>query len=103
MGPNQFLQPSLEIKNDKMIVKGTIIFETVAAVSQQGIESIRQMKDIQVDLGQLVKCDSSVLALCIAWARAAYLQKKNLVFLNTPEFMKDLIRVHGLEKVLPQT
>lgn len=85
-----------------MVVKGTIIFDTVVEIWKQGMDFIQRMQTIQVDLGQVVQGDSSVLALCTAWVRAAYFQKKSMVFLSMPEFMQDLIRVHGLDAVLPQ-
>jgi anti-anti-sigma factor len=95
------LTPSLEQKGDTLVLKGDISFDTVVDLLQKGISLINNLKTIHVDLGGLNQSDSSGLALCTAWIRAARQQKKDLLFLNTPSFMKDLMRIHELDSILP--
>lgn len=91
----------LKREGDVLKPEGDLYFETVVGLWQQGVSQIQNMEHIQVDLSALHHCDSSVLALCSAWTREAYTKKKSIVFLNFPAFIKNLIRVHGLDNLLP--
>jgi ABC-type transporter Mla MlaB component len=92
---------ALNAVDDKLILKGDVRFETVVQVFQNGLQSMHKMNKITVDLGGLIQCDSSILALCSAWVREVRSQKKEILFINLPSFVKDLVKVHGLDLILP--
>lgn len=91
----------LEIKNDTLSLEGSIGFDNVVFVWQSGLTLIEKVKNIKVDLQGLKHSDSSGLALLSAWVRAAREQKKEIMFIHTPDFMQDIFRVCGLDGVLP--
>lgn len=91
----------LEVNDDTLIVGGEIYFDNVVAAMELGLQYMQPKDSIKIDLSGLKHCDSSSLALCSAWVRARRRQKKEIVFIHLPPFMYDLIRVHGLDLVLP--
>lgn len=94
-------KPKLVVRGDVLSITGQIQFETVMSLYQNGQRLIALMQQIIVDLRELEHCDSSGLALFTAWMREAELQNKTVYFTNIPLFMQDLIRVYGLDSVLP--
>lgn len=91
----------LSLHQDVLKVDGQINFDTVMPLYHESQQVMKMMNNIIIDLHQLEHCDSSGLALCTTWVREAEQNKKSLVFINIPAFMQDLIRVYGLDKVLP--
>jgi phospholipid transport system transporter-binding protein len=55
---------------------------------------------ITVDLAEVIRSDSTAVALLIDWLRTARKMKKNIRFENYPQQMMDNIRVSGLESVI---
>lgn len=94
-------EASLKLMGDKLLVSGEVRFESVVNLFQKGMETMRRMHKITVDLTGLTHCDSSILALCSAWVREMHSHKKEITFVNLPPFMRDLVRVHGLDLILP--
>jgi ABC-type transporter Mla MlaB component len=96
--------PSIDAGFDEhtLVVDGDIRFENVVDICERGIVLMKTLKSpVMINCGGLINCDSSSLALCTAWVRAAVAQKKKIVFVHIPSFMQDLIRVHGLDTLLP--
>ncbi len=91
----------LEESNGLLVLKGTVQFDNVVSLLQQGITFFNKLNDIKVDLKGLSRCDSSGLALLTAWVREARRQNKAIVFIHMPSFMQDILRVCGLDGVLP--
>lgn len=91
----------LELKKNVIEVKGTIHFDNVVPLLKQGIAFINTLENIKVDLKNLLQCDSSGLALLVAWVRAAQEQHRSIVFIHVPNFMQDIVRVYGLDGILP--
>lgn len=97
MASNNFI----EVKNNIITIKGDVNFSNVIALQQQGIALINTMADIKISLKELSHCDSSGLALLTAWIRLAKVQKKPITLVHVPSFMQDIVRVYGLDSVLP--
>jgi anti-anti-sigma factor len=95
---------TLEIKNDTVFVSGAIDFDNVVLLWQQGvalIETLKETKEIKVDLKALKESDSSGVALLTGWVRVSQEKSKTILFINMPSFMQDILQVCGLEDVLP--
>jgi len=104
VNPSENTPPQISVVDGTLTVTGTLTFESVVKIWKLGLQAIRSIQTqtpIQVNLEGLRQSDSSGLALWSSWMRAAYRQKKSLRFVNIPAFMQDLIRVHGLEAILP--
>ena len=97
--------PTLIVENETLMVSGTLTFDSVVKIWNQGLKIIQSHASahLYINLANLLSSDSSSLALWASWMRAAYRQKKTLNFKNVPKFMQDLIRVHGLETLLPSS
>jgi anti-anti-sigma factor len=95
---------TLEIKNDTVFVSGAIDFDNVVLLWQQGvalIDTLKETKEIKVDLKALKESDSSGVALLTGWVRVSQEKSKTILFINMPSFMQDILQVCGLEDVLP--
>ncbi len=91
----------LNDKNKMIEVTGAVHFNNVMALYEQGVICMRTLPEVKVDLKHLTESDSSGLALLTAWVREARQQKKGIQFINMPNFMYDILRVCGLDGVLP--
>ncbi len=101
MTPESLLEPRVTLINETITLSGVVTYRTARKVWQEGLTLIKNcINQFSVDLGELTQCDSSGLALCTAWSRAAFSQKKKIVFVNVPGFVQDLLRVYGLDKAL---
>ncbi|HEV2523939.1 MAG TPA: STAS domain-containing protein [Gammaproteobacteria bacterium] len=95
---------TLEVKNDTVFVSGAIDFDNVLLLWQQGIaliDTLKDAKEIKVDLKALKESDSSGVALLTGWVRVSQEKNKTILFMNMPTFMQDILQVCGLEDVLP--
>lgn len=92
---------TVTVFEEALMVKGIINFDNVVKACQEGSRAISGLKEVHVDLKELEKSDSSGLALLTAWVRAAKDQNKSIQFRNIPAFMYNIIRVCGLDGVLP--
>lgn len=95
---------TLDVKNNTLFVVGAIDFNNVVLLWQQGIaciNTLKEVKEIKVDLKGLKQSDSSGLALLTGWVRVSQEKNKAIMFMNMPSFMRDVLQVCGLESVLP--
>lgn len=67
-------------------------------VKEQGRAMLEQSQTITCSA--LVDFDSSVLAVLMAWQRAAASQNKEITLLNPPEKLKVLARVYAIANLL---
>lgn len=81
-------------------MSGQLTFQTVpqfhghaGALLQDGARSVT------IDMQGVTQADSAGLALMIEWLQLTRAARRELVFTNIPEQMRDLIRVNGLQKV----
>jgi len=99
------MQGSVLIDQDSqsLEVKGHVYFSNVVELQEQGFSFINTatVKTVKVDLKNLVNCDSSGLALLVGWVREAKKQHKDIQFVNPPSFLQDILKLFGLDSVLP--
>lgn len=101
MTPDSFLEPEITLTGGTIAVSGVVTHRTVVKIWQDGLVMIKnKAKQLSVDLGGLTQCDSSGLALCTAWSRAAHQHRKTIEFVNVPVFVQDLLKVYGLDRIL---
>jgi phospholipid transport system transporter-binding protein len=70
-----------------------------AHIAELGIEAIRA-GDVSFDLSAVQTCDSSALAVVLAWQREARSRRHSLKVSNVPEDMLTLATVYGVKDVL---
>lgn len=93
--------PRVECKAETLYIIGSVYYESVTHLAKLASSALEQMKAVKIDLSGLEHCDSSLLALCVEWLRKARGANKEIIFINLPIYMQDLVKVHGLESILP--
>lgn len=94
------MKARLSVQHEVLSITGQIYFNTVMSVCRDGLRLMSNMEKVTIDLQKLEYCDSSILALFTAWLKKMRVEKKSIVFINLPSFVRDLVRVHGLDSVL---
>lgn len=94
--------PRTEVQaNGVIAVRGSLSYDTASellAATRGALESGRGAATL--DLAQVAHVDSAGLALIVEWSRLARLAKRPLTFLNLPEQLQAMVRVHGLGPTL---
>jgi phospholipid transport system transporter-binding protein len=93
----------IETNNGELILSGTLDY---AAINASAWEQSKMLlgalaSPIKINLAHIEHSDSTGVALLIGWARLARKQNKMISFTHIPEQMREIIRVSGLEKMLP--
>lgn len=97
---------TLQFKSDvkgACAVIGSLNYAAITPLFWQQTQALiaNASSSITFDLSDTSNSDSAGVALLIAWVRLARQQKKTLHFLHLPDQMRAIIRVSGLEKLLP--
>ena len=61
----------------------------------------QQAGDVVIDMKAVSHADSAGLALMVEWLGLAQQQQRRLVFVNIPAQLATLIRLSGLEQLIP--
>jgi len=91
----------LEEDDNTLLLSGRFSFDNAKLAKLQGEELINTLSTIRIDLANVLQPDSSLLILLSAWMRIAKKQHKDICFCNLPRHLEDLIRVSGLDTILP--
>lgn len=82
-------------------LSGTISFDSVANLCDMGSNLIKNgPQNIVFDFHEIVRSDSSALALLTAWARKARQLNKTIQFINLGPQLIDVAKLSNLDKVL---
>lgn len=80
---------------------GALTFDTVPDLLERSMPLLAGCPALEIDLAQVERVDSAGLALLTEWARLAAGLQQQLAYINMPPQMRDLVRVSGLDNVLP--
>ena len=96
------MSASLESRaTGQFAVVGELTFDSVPDLWQQAVKLFANSPDLQLDLSGVTRSDSSGVAMLVGWLREARERQREVSFINTPDQMTAIIRVSGLEQVLP--
>jgi phospholipid transport system transporter-binding protein len=76
-----------------------ITHDTAKTVLKAGLKHIAR-GEMQLDCARLSRFDSSVLAVFLAWQRAARAQRGALSVLNVPAALSSLARAYGIDTLV---
>ncbi len=79
-----------------------IVNGTAAALLQLGDAAIRA-DDCRFDLSGVQRCDSSAVALLLAWQRAAHARGMRLELQGIPASLTSLATLYGVESLISPT
>lgn len=74
--------------------------QNAGEIAAAGIDAIRG-GDLHFDLSAVRSCDSSAVAVLLAWQREAQAAGKPLQLTGMPDCMLSLAKVYGVEPLLP--
>jgi phospholipid transport system transporter-binding protein len=85
-----------------LVLKGAVTATNVMAIRKAGEDIISKLsKDGIIDLSAVSSAGAVTLSLLLAWLRAAKSRNMSLVVRKMPDRLFDMVRVSGLELVLP--
>ena len=88
--------------SDVFVVPEAIGFDSLTQVRAQGEAFVETQEDTAViDLAGLRECNSAAVALLMSWFRFAGAHGKTIVYTHPAADLANLIRVSGLEEILP--
>ena len=82
-------------------VQGELDFDTIEVLWREARIKFGKQPFLRIDLGGVRRADSAGVALLVEWLREAKAQSQELCFVNVPAQMLAIIRVTGLEDLLP--
>lgn len=88
---------------NRLQLGGDVTMATVSSILSAGLipaEAGATDQNLQIDLSDLGKVDSSAVSLMLAWMREAQRSKLNVQFINVPENLASLARLYGVAEVL---
>ncbi|HVV68789.1 MAG TPA: STAS domain-containing protein [Gammaproteobacteria bacterium] len=83
-----------------ILVGGVLSFATVGVLRDQGNQLQEKLQTPVFDFKEVIRADSSALALLTAWARYARGSGKTADFINIPPHLMDIACLSRLDKVL---
>ena len=88
---------------DSMRIEGVVDFTNVLSLEQQGQEWLRDQAPplFHLDLRDVTRCNSAVVALLLSWLRTARAAGKVVEIENVPESLSGQMHLAGLEDILP--
>lgn len=95
-------QASLEVTSDRLLVRGSLDFDTVSGIEAEGTAWLTGLAPSRavVDLSGVEYGNSAGVALLLSWLRAARSGGRQLVFEAMPEEMRSMVKVGGLASLL---
>lgn len=90
---------AIYLDGNKIAVRGSITFNNVVELTQQGIGLIDDHCQV-VDLNEVTEVDSSAVSMLLEWLRIAKMRKLDLHFVNLPENLNSLLKLYGLSRII---
>ena len=96
-------EAKIDFFSNRISLTGFLMFDTILPIYQSGLSYLENysLPELEVDLSQVEKSDSSGLSLFLGWMRMAKKRKVNIHFTNVPKYLLDVARVSGIDAILP--
>lgn len=88
------------LSDSALSVNGDLVFSTVSRWRRTGRRYIQKAQQPSIQLSEVNSCDSSSVALLLAWLRDAKESGKVLRFVHPPQQLLDVARVYGVLDLL---
>lgn len=89
------------VENNELRVGGELTQDTAMMALGACEKLLTPNQNLQVNLREVTRCDSAGLAFLMALLREGNRKKIQLRFTHLPKQLLDLIRVSGLDDILP--
>jgi phospholipid transport system transporter-binding protein len=87
-------------EGERLLVDGPVTLANVTQVLEDGYAAIREGASA-VDLKGITELDSSLLAVLLAWLRAAAHAGRKLRLDNLPAGLTTIAQLYGVDELLP--
>lgn len=92
----------VKVDDCELAISGDMVFSTAVCLRGEGERLIPVMRDhIRVNLSQVGRVGSVGISVLMCWLRMAQVLGKTVEFINVPDEMLDVIRVGGVDNVIP--
>ena len=78
------------------------MFRTVTPLDRAARKPFAKLKDVEVDLAGVTRCDSAALALLLEWAGRAQRSGSVLRYRNLPAALLAIAAISEVEDLLPR-
>ncbi len=85
----------------KLSVEGSITFNNVVAVVEQGI-ALFNHDDLVIDLTRVTDVDSSAVSMLLEWQREASRRNCRMYFANMPQNLRGFAQLYGVSELILQ-
>ncbi len=98
-------EAKIDLFPNKISLTGFLMFDTVLSIYQSGLDYLAQytLPELEIDLSQVEKSDSSGLSMLLGWMRVAKQKNIHLHFTHVPRYLLDVARLCGVDGILPIT
>jgi phospholipid transport system transporter-binding protein len=96
-------QASLELDSNNAhsyLLAGVLSRHTIQDIRKKSLTLFKDKKTIIVNLSQVTRSDSSGVALLVEWMRMTVVGKQSIAFQDIPDYMMDIAKISGLNKIL---
>lgn len=90
-----------QIDDSQFNIQGNVTVDRVNNLWQKSLLLFAKASSICIDFTEAKQVDSAGAALLVAWTRWSQQQQKNMRFTHLPPQMQAILRVSGLEEILP--
>ena len=90
----------IQREGERILVSGPVTLANVSQVLDEGYAAIRDGAGA-IDLAGVTELDSSLLAMLLAWLRAAAQAGRTLRLDNLPGGLITLAQLYGVDELLP--
>lgn len=87
--------------SNSLLISGEITFATVPRWHRLGRQYISRQDKPVIEFSNITRCDSSGVALLLAWLRTAKEKGKVLHFEHLPQQLVDVAQVYGVLSAVP--
>ena len=92
----------VKVDDEVLAISGDMVFSTAVRLRVEGERLIPAMRDrIRINLSQVGRVGSVGISVLMCWIRLAQALGKTIEFVSVPDELLDVIRVGGVDNVIP--
>lgn len=92
----------VELGAGRFALEGELVFRTVMPLDHAARKPFAKLKEVDVDLVGVTRCDSAALALLLEWAGRAQRGGSVLRYRNLPAALLAIAAISEVEDLLPR-
>lgn len=94
------MESGIRREEDRLFVYGSIICDSVVAVTRTGAAAIQSGVRV-IDLAGIIQVDSSAVSMLLEWVRTMQLHDRQIEFINLPANLAGLVELYDVSHLIP--